>query len=106
MHNSLVRVIVPAVIGVLIGAGGVTYLHRNDVTAAAGSGAAVAGGGDEAADGLTGLRADVARLKVNAPSQSSEITGPVSGSPPKKRTGRWRCSTSRKLATTSCGRSG
>jgi len=70
MHNSLVRVIVPTVIGVLIGAGGVAYLHRNDVTAAAGSQVAVAGGGDEAADGLTALRSDVARLKVNAPSQS------------------------------------
>src|SRR6185503_10549399 len=70
MHNSLVRVIVPTVIGVLIGAGGVAYLHRNDVTAAAGSQVAVTGGGDEAADGLTGLRSDVARLKVNAPSQS------------------------------------
>ena len=70
MHNSLVRVIVPTVIGVLIGAGMVAYLHRNDVTAAAGSRAAVAGGEGEAADGLTALRADVARLKVNAPSQS------------------------------------
>ena len=37
MYNGLVRVIVPAVIGVLIGGGGVVYLHRNDVTAAAGS---------------------------------------------------------------------
>lgn len=74
MHNSLVRVIVPTVIGVLIGAGGVTYLHRNDVTAATGSGVAVAGGGDEAADGLTSLRADVARLKANAPSQSHTMS--------------------------------
>ena len=70
MHSSLVRVIVPTVIGVLIGAGGVAYLHRNDVTAAAGSQVAVAGGGDEAADGLTSLRSDVARMKVNQPSQS------------------------------------
>ena len=68
MPRSLVRVIVPTVIGVLIGAGGVTYLHRNDVTSAAGS--QLAGGGDEAADGLSSLRSDVARLKVNAPSQS------------------------------------
>src|SRR5947207_11729416 len=74
MHNSLVRVIVPTVIGVLIGAGGVAYLHRNDVTAAAGSRVAVAGGGDDAADGLTGLRADVARLKANAPSQSHTMS--------------------------------
>ena len=72
MHNSLVRVIVPTVIGVLIGAGGVAYLHRNDVTAAAGQ--AAAGGGDDAADGLTALRADVAKLKVNAPSQSHTMT--------------------------------
>ena len=74
MHNSLVRVIVPTVIGVLIGAGGVAYLHRNDVTAAASSRVAVAGGGDDAADGLTGLRADVARLKANAPSQSHTMS--------------------------------
>ncbi len=74
MHSSLVRVIVPTVIGVLIGAGGVAYLHRNDVTAAAGSQVAVAGGGDEAADGLTSLRSDVARLKVNAPSQSHTMS--------------------------------
>ena len=74
MHSSLVRVIVPTVIGVLIGAGGVAYLHRNDVTAAAGSQVAVAGGGEEAADGLTGLRSDVARLKVNAPSQSHTMS--------------------------------
>ena len=74
MHNSLVRVIVPTVIGVLIGAGGVAYLHRNDVTAAASSRVAVAGGGDEAADGLTGLPADVARLKANAPSQSHTMS--------------------------------
>jgi len=74
MHNALVRVIVPTVIGVLIGAGGVAYLHRNDVTAAAGSRVAVAGGGDEAADALTALRADVARLKANAPSQSHTMS--------------------------------
>jgi hypothetical protein len=69
MPNSLVRVIVPTVIGVLIGAGGVSYLHRNDVTAAADSRV-----GDEAADGLTALRGDVARLKVNAPSQSHTMS--------------------------------
>ena len=61
-------------IGVLIGAGGVAYLHRNDVTAAAGSQVAVAVGGDEAADALTALRSDVARLKVNAPSQSHTMS--------------------------------
>ena len=69
-----VRVIVPTVIGVLIGAGGVAYLHRNDVTAAQGSRVAAPGGGDEAADGLTALRSDVARLKVNAPSQSHTMS--------------------------------
>ena len=74
MHNSLARVIFPTVIGVLIGAGGVAYLHRNDATAAQGSRIAAAGGGDEAADGLTALRSDVARLKVNAPSQSHTMS--------------------------------
>jgi hypothetical protein len=73
MYNALARAILPAVIGVLIGAGAVAYLHRNDVTAAAGSraaGAADAGGatGDEA------LRADIARLKANAPSQSHTMS--------------------------------
>ena len=49
-------------IGALIGAGMVAYLHRNDVTAAADS--------QVAPDNLTSLRSDVARMKVNAPSQS------------------------------------
>ena len=67
--SSLVRIIVPTVIGVLIGAGGVSYLHRNDVTAAS-SRVSV----DDAADSLTSLRGDVARLKVNAPSQSHTMS--------------------------------
>jgi hypothetical protein len=74
MHNSLVRVIVPTVIGVLVGAGMVAYLHRNDGAAAAGSREAVAGGGDDAADGLTSLGSDVAKLKANAPSQSHTMS--------------------------------
>ena len=72
--NTLVRAILPAVIGALIGAGGVAYLHRNDVTAAAGS--KVINGADDggARDDLGALRADVARLKANAPSQSHTMS--------------------------------
>ncbi len=71
MKSSLAPVIVPAVIGALIGAGMVAFLHRNDVPAAAGSSvAADAADGNDAADGLTSLRSDVARMKVNQPSQS------------------------------------
>ena len=71
--NALARVILPAVIGGLIGGGAVAYLHRNDVTAAVGSRAtSVAGGG--ARDDLNELRADVARLKTNAPSQSHTMS--------------------------------
>jgi hypothetical protein len=82
MYNAIVRVILPGVIGVLIGGGGVAYLHRNDVTAAAGSlrqaqgGARAAGvaDGGGARDDLSELRADVARLKTNAPSQSHTMS--------------------------------
>ena len=74
MYNGLVRVLLPAVIGVLIGGGGVAYLHRNDVTAAAGSRATSAADEGGARDDLNALRADVARLKTNAPSQSHTMS--------------------------------
>ena len=72
--NVLVRAILPAVIGVLIGGGGVAYLHRNDVTAAAGQTATTAAVDGGASDDLTALRADIARLKANAPSQSHTMS--------------------------------
>jgi hypothetical protein len=62
----------PAVIGALIGAGAMAYRHRNDVTAAGtGSAKALA---ERPADDLEALRADVARLKANAPSQSHSMS--------------------------------
>ena len=72
--NALARVILPAVIGALIGGGAVAYLHRNDVTAAAGSRATSAADTGGARDNLDALRADVARLKTNAPSQSHTMS--------------------------------
>jgi hypothetical protein len=72
--SNVVRVILPAVIGVLIGAGAVSYLHRNDVTAAAGQPTAAATSDGGAKDELSALRADVARLKANAPSQSHTMS--------------------------------
>jgi len=70
--NAFVRTIVPAVIGVVIGAGAVTYLHRNDTASAAGPRAAAAE--DGASDDLASLKMDVARLKANAPSQSHSMS--------------------------------
>jgi cytochrome c553 len=72
--NALARVIAPAVIGALIGGGAVAYLHRNDVTSAAGSRAALAVDAGAPRDNLDALRADVARLKTNAPSQSHTMS--------------------------------
>jgi len=72
--NALVRAILPAVIGVLLGGGTVSYLHRNDVTAAAGSRAASATDAGVTKADLDALRADVARLKANAPSQSHTMS--------------------------------
>src|SRR5438045_3668370 len=72
--NTLVRVVLPAVLGALIGAGAVEYRHRAGVGAAAPAqkgdllGAGAPGIDDEA------LRADVARLKANAPSQSHTMS--------------------------------
>jgi cytochrome c553 len=74
MYNGLVRVILPAVIGVLIGGGGVAYLHRNDVTSAAGQRPATAADEGGARNNLDSLRADVARLKTNAPSHSRTMS--------------------------------
>jgi hypothetical protein len=67
--TALFRVILPAVLGVLIGAGAVEYRHRADV------GAAPAPADETGAKGdLEMLRADVARLKANAPSQSHTMS--------------------------------
>ena len=70
--NALMRLILPAVLGALVGAGAVEYRHRSDVRAApatAGAGEDARGNGD-----LETLRADVARLKANAPSQSHTMS--------------------------------
>ena len=72
--NAVVRVIIPAIIGGLIGGGGVAYLHRDDVTAVTGSRATSAADAGGARDDLDALRADVARLKTNAPSQSHTMS--------------------------------
>jgi hypothetical protein len=68
--NALVRVVLPSLISALIGGGVVAYVHRDDVTAAAGSTVTSAADGGGAKGELDALRADVARLKANAPSQS------------------------------------
>jgi hypothetical protein len=62
----------PAVIGALIGGGAVAYRHRNDVTAAGGGSAKALA--ERPTDDLEALRADVARLKANAPSQSHSMS--------------------------------
>ena len=74
MYNAVVRLVLPAVIGALIGGGAVAYVHRNDLTAAAGSTATSAAEGGGAKGDLDALRADVARLKTNAPSQSHTMS--------------------------------
>ena len=63
--NVLMRMVLPAVLGALVGAGASEYRHRADVVAAPAATAA----GD-----LDALRADVARLKANAPSQSHTMS--------------------------------
>ena len=71
--NALVRVVVPAVLGALVGAGVVEYRHRADVVAApVASDEATADAG--AKSDLDTLRSDVARLKANAPSQSHTMS--------------------------------
>src|SRR5258705_13140769 len=72
--NAVVRVILPAIIGGLIGGGGVAYLHREDVTAVTASRATSAAEGGGAKGDLDALRADIARLKTNAPSQSHTMS--------------------------------
>ena len=66
--------IVPAVIGGLVGGGVVAYSHRGDVTAAPAATPASAADTGGAAGDLSALRADIARLKVNAPSQSHTMS--------------------------------
>ena len=72
--NALMRVVFPAVLGALVGAGAVEYRHRADVGAAQ----APAQGGTAADAGAKGdldtLRAEVAQLKANAPSQSHTMS--------------------------------
>ena len=72
--NALVRVILPAVIGAVIGGGVVAYFLRSDVRVAAGPTATPAADGGGAKSDLDALRADVARLKANAPSQSHTMS--------------------------------
>ena len=72
--NALARAILPAAIGVLIGGGAVAYLYRSDATAAADTTAARAVEDGGAKSDLDALRADVARLKANAPSQSHTMS--------------------------------
>jgi hypothetical protein len=72
--NALVRALLPAAIGALIGGGVVAYSQRGDVPAAAGSTATGAAEGGGARSDLDALRADVARLKANAPSQSHTMS--------------------------------
>jgi hypothetical protein len=67
--NALVRVVLPAVIGVLVGGGAVEYRHRGDVTAAPAPAEDAGAKGD-----FDALRAEVARLKANAPSQSHTMS--------------------------------
>lgn len=64
--NVLARVVVPAVLGALVGAGAVEYRHRDHVATAAED--------TKAGSDLETLRADVARLKANAPSQSHTMS--------------------------------
>jgi len=72
--NALVRVVLPAVIGALVGAGAVEYRHRADVGAATASTAGAAAEDGRAKGDVDALRADVARLKANAPSQSHTMS--------------------------------
>jgi len=71
--NAFVRVVLPAVLGAIVGAGVVEYRHRSDVGATA-STAGVAAEDTRANGDLDTLRSDVARLKANAPSQSHTMS--------------------------------
>ena len=70
MSNALVRVLLPAVLGAAVGAGIVEFRHRGDVVKATSSAETTATGASD----LEALRADVARLKANAPSQSHSMS--------------------------------
>ena len=72
--NTFGRVILPAVIGALVGGGVVAYFHPSDVTVAARPTASAAADGGAATNDLDALRADVAKLKANAPSQSHTMS--------------------------------
>lgn len=72
--NAFVRVVLPAVLGALVGAGVVEYRHRSDVGAATARTAGVAAEDARATGDLDTLRSDVARLKANAPSQSHTMS--------------------------------
>ena len=67
--NAVVRMVLPAVLGVLVGVAASEYRHRADVGAAPAP-------ADEAGakNDLDMLRADVARLKANSPSQSHTMS--------------------------------
>ena len=69
---AFMRVVIPGVIGALVGAGLVEYRHRADVVRATSTTEESAGNG--AKGDLDALRADVARLKANAPSQSHTMS--------------------------------
>jgi cytochrome c553 len=72
--NALVRVVLPVVLGAVFGAGAVEYRHRADVGAATASTQAGAAEDAKATNDLDALRAEVARLKANAPSQSHTMS--------------------------------
>src|ERR1051325_893547 len=69
--NAFARMVLPAVIGAMVGAAAVEYRHR---AAAAASTAEPAIENGHATRDLDQLRADVARLKANAPSQSHTMS--------------------------------
>lgn len=72
--SALVRMLLPAVIGGLVGGSAVAYFHRSDVTAARASTPAGAPESGGATGDLSALRTDIARLKANAPSQSHTMS--------------------------------
>src|SRR5262245_8923190 len=70
--NALARIMLTAVMGALVGGGVVAYFHQDDVTVVGGQTPAADRG--PATSDLDALRADVARLKANAPSQSHTMS--------------------------------
>ncbi len=73
VSNVMRRVVVPVVLAAVIGGTGVDYWHRTRVTAAPATAVDGTPGGREDGD-LAALRAEVAKLKANAPSQSHTMT--------------------------------